>query len=209
MATVGPVSPTPGELTGARTSPDVVEVAPRTCVAISGEKGPETEEFAASVGALYRIAYGLKFARKKAAGGDFKVGALVGIWWAEGHDLTTGQVPARDTWRWQVQIDVPPGITPEEITEVADAAVSKKGGKLEGSPYARKVLLTHEPARRYGRILHVGPFEDEAQSFDKIEALIDSEGLEREMWHVEVYLSDPQRTAPEKLRTVLLSPIVA
>ena len=82
MATGSPVSNTPREFTAARTSADVVEVPPRTCLAISGKQGPETEEFAASVGALYGIAYGLKFARKKATGDDFKVGALVGVWWA-------------------------------------------------------------------------------------------------------------------------------
>jgi len=208
MATRSPVSPTPDELTKARTNPDIVDVPPRTCLAISGEKGPETEQFAASVGALYGIAYGLKFARKKTTGDDYKVGALVGMWWAEGHDLTTGQVPPRDTWRWMVELDVPSVSTSEEVLAVVDASVRKKGGKLAGSPYAQKVEFAQEPARRFGRILHVGPFADEPQSFDKIEALLDSEGMQREMWHVEVYLSDPQRTAPEKLKTVLLVPIV-
>jgi hypothetical protein len=207
MATESPVSPTPTELTGARTSPDVVEVPSRTCLALAGEKGPETEEFSSSVGALYGIAYGLKFAQKKTKGKDFKVGALVGIWWAEGHDLTTGRVPPRDTWRWTVQLDVPSVVSSEEVGAVVNTAVAKRGGKLEGSAYAKRVELAHEPARRFGRILHVGPFSEEPRSLDAMETMLDSKGLQREMWHVEVYLSDPQRTAPEKLRTVLLVPI--
>jgi len=207
MTTGSPVSPTPVELTKARMTPDIVEVRPRTFLAISGEEGPETEEFAASIGALYGIAYSLKFSRKKTIGDDFKVGALVGIWWAEGHDLSTGQVPPRDTWRWTVQIDVPEDVAADEVAAAVGTAVRKKGGKLEGTPYAGKVTLTQEAARRYGRILHVGPFADEPQSFERIDDLLKREGLAREMWHVEVYLSDPQRTAPEKLKTVLLSPI--
>lgn len=207
MAKGNPLSPTPVELTEARVVPEIVQVPVRTCLSVSGEKGPDTEEFAASIGALYSIAYGLKFARKKATGDDFKIGALVGIWWAEGHDLTPGEVPPRDAWRWAVQVDVPPGVTAEEVSVVVHAAVTKKGGKLTGSPYALKVELVHEPTRRFGRILHVGPFADEQQSFDKIEVLLDSERLKREMWHVEIYLSDPQRTAAEKLKTVLLLPV--
>jgi len=209
MGTGRPPSAIPDELIRARTSPDIVLVPGRTCLAISGEKGPETEEFSASVGALYGVAYGLKFARKKTTGEDFKVGALVGIWWAEGHDLTTGEVPPRDSWRWAVQLDVPDNVTSEEVTTVVDAAVGKRGGKLAGSAYAPKIALEREPERRFGRILHVGPFADEPQSFDEIESLLDLEGLQREMWHVEVYLSDPQRTAPEKLKTVLLRPIAS
>jgi len=209
MGTGRPPSAIPDELIRARTSPDIVLVPGRTCLAISGEKGPETEEFSASVGALYGVAYGLKFARKKTTGEDFKVGALVGIWWAEGHDLTTGEVPPRDSWRWAVQLDVPDNVTSEEVTTVVDAAVGKRGGKLAGSAYAPKIALEREPERRFGRILHVGPFADEPQSFDRIESLLDLEGLQREMWHVEVYLSDPQRTAPEKLKTVLLRPIAS
>lgn len=207
MTIEGPVSPTPNELTGARTSPDVVEVPTRTYLALSGEKGPETEEFSASVGALYGIAYGLKFARKKATGDDFRIGALVGIWWSEGHDLTTGRLPPRETWRWTVQLDVPATVSNDEVEAVVNTAVTKRGGKLEGSAYARRVALVREPARRFGRILHVGPFSEEPKSLDAMEAMLDSKGLRREMWHVEVYLSDPQRTSPEKLRTALLSPI--
>jgi len=207
MATSNPVLPTPDGLTKARTVPDIVQVPGRTCLAISGEKGPETVAFSASIGALYGIAYSLKFSRKKTTGDDFKVGALVGIWWAEGHDLSTGQVPPRDTWRWTVQIDAPQDITGEEVATIVDTAVTRKGGKLEASPYARQVALSHEPARRFARILHVGPFSEEPRSFAMMEAFLQSVELKREMWHVEVYLSDPQRTAPDKLKTVLLIPV--
>jgi len=209
MATSNPVLPTPDELTKARTVPDIVQVPGRTCLAISGEKGPETVAFSASIGALYGIAYSLKFSRKKTTGDDFKVGALVGVWWAEGYDLTAGEVPPRDSWRWTVQLDVPHVVTGEEVAAVVDAAVRKKGGKLAGSPYAPNIRLAHEASRRFGRVLHVGPFSEEHLGFAKIGALLNSEGLQREMWHIEVYLSDPQRTVPDKLRTVLLCPIVS
>lgn len=200
-------SPTPVELTGAGRTADVVEVPPRVFLAISGAGAPESPEFAASLGALYGVAYGLKFGRKKAGGADFKVGALVGIWRIAGLTSAQGEVPSRDSWRWTLQLDVPPDITVDEVRGTAAAATAKKGGKLQGSPYAAQVELAQEPARRYGRILHLGPYAEEPASFAAIEAHLSASGLTREPWHVEVYLSDPGRTAPDKLKTVLLAPV--
>ena len=209
MAATSHVSSIPVELTGASTRPDIVEVPPRSCLAISGAGAPDSAEFSSSIGALYGVAYGLKFGRKKATGEDFKVGPLVGVWWAEGPNMAEGEVPPRDSWRWTVQLDVPPDVVAKNVEAIIEAALAKKGGKLEGSTYVRHVALVQQPSRRFGRILHVGPFADEPRSFDAIGALLESEGLQREMWHVEVYLSDPQRTAQEKLKTVLLTPIVS
>jgi len=150
----------------------------------------------------------LKFSRKKTVGKDFKVGALVGVWRADVRAHLAGQVPPGDSWRWTLQLDVPPDVTDTDVQDTVSAAVAKKGGKLEGSPFPSRVTLVRETARRYGRILHVGPYSDEPTSFNTIESLLKSLGLEREPWHVEVYLSDPGRTAPDKLRTALLAPVM-
>jgi hypothetical protein len=208
MVTSGPSSPAPRELTSATSKPDVVTVPQRLLLALSGEGSPQSPEFAASIGALYGIAYGLKFL-KKTVGEDFKVGPLVGVWRAMGTPLDTSHVLPPDTWRWTVQIDVPLGVTQAEVAQTIDAAVTKRGGKLEGSPYAKRVALIEEPARRYGRMLHIGPYADEPASFNAIGAALEHEGLQREPWHVEVYLSDPGRVAPDKLKTVLLAPVRA
>lgn len=202
-----PGSRTPREMTDAKRTADVVTVPPRVFLAISGAGAPESPEFAASLGALYGIAYGLKFGRKKAGGPDFKVGALVGIWRITELPSVQDGIPSRDSWRWTMQLDVPCDVTVEEVRETADAALAKKGGKLQGSPCARLVELQSEPARRYGRILHLGPYAEEPASFAAIETQLSAGGLQREPWHVEVYLSDPGRTAPDKLKTVLLAPV--
>jgi hypothetical protein len=203
-----PVPPTPVELTGGKITPDVVEVPSRSFIAISGEGAPDSADFASSIGALYGIAYGLKTSRKKAGGDDFKVGAMVGVWRAEAGAHLAGHVPPRDAWRWTLQIDVPGDVTPETVHEIAAIAVTKKGGKLAGSPYAMRVDLVKEPARQFGRMLHVGPYSAEPESFETIGTMLKSQGLRREPWHIEVYLSDPGRVAPEKLKTVLLAPVV-
>ncbi len=208
MAKGAPVSPTPIDLTDAKKTPDVVEVPSRHVLSIDGEGSPSDAEFAASIGALYGIAYGLKFDRKRSGGHDFKVGALVGVWRAAAReDSVPGTVPPRDSWSWTLQIDMPTDVTIEEVQKAVDAAVTKKGGKLEGSPHARRLALVTESPCRCCRMLHIGPYSEEPRSFQVMQAFLDSSGLRREPWHVEVYLSDPGRTAPEKLKTVLLVPV--
>jgi len=195
---------TPVELTKAKAKPDFVDVPSRAVLVISGSGSPESPEFAGSVGALYGVSYALRFARKKADRPVFKVGVLEGEWWAEGADLPQHGVPSRDTWRWRLRMGVPPDVKPAELAEVVEAVTGKRGGKLEGDPFAPAVELVELPACQMARILHVGPYATEPESFQVMDEFLAEEGVERALDHVEVYLSDPGRTAPEKLRTALL-----
>lgn len=202
-----PTTPTPPELLKAGRTPDVVVVPERLAITLRGAGSPDAPAFADAVGALYGVAYTMRFARKKTGLPVFKVGTLEGDWWAEGDDLPTDRVPDREAWRWEVRIAMPDDATEEELAEAVEAATTKKRGKLEGSVLAREVTLVRLSPQRFGRILHVGPYAEEAASFELIEGLLETEGLGRENRHTEVYLSDPSRTAPEKLRTVLLVPV--
>ena len=202
-----PFLPTPNALLKSKTQPDLVDVPSRLVIALGGAGGPEEPLFSASIAALYGISYALRFGRKKAGRPVFKVGVLEGEWRAEGQDLSIREVPSRDAWRWRLQMCVPDDVTKEELKVGVEAATTKRGGKLEGSEQAQRIeLLCIEPAR-FARVLHVGPYSTEPESFAKIDQLLSREGLGREPWHVEVYLSDPSRTAPEKLRTGLLTKI--
>ncbi len=207
MASSGPASAAPAALITATKNAEVVEVPARLVLTLSGEGSPSSPEFEASIAALYGIAYGLKFRRKKGGGQDFKVGPLVGIWWAVEAPTEPGQVPPENAWRWAVQLDVPADVTHGDVQETIGEAVAKRGGKLEGNQYAKRVALVLEPARRFGRILHLGSYADEPASFETIGARLKSEGLVREPWHIEVYLSDPGRVPADKLKTVLLAPL--
>ena len=205
--TAKPFVPTPKELTEATRKPDLVEVPARLVLALDGAGGPEEPEFAESVSALYGIAYGLRFARKGAGLPVFKVGVLEGEWRAEGVDLPIHEVPSRDTWRWRLQICVPADVTTDEVEAVIETATTRRRGKLEGSELARSIRLRPIGPSRYARILHVGPYAAEPQSIARIDAYLSDQGLTREPWHVEVYLSAPDRTSEEKLETVLLTKV--
>ncbi len=198
-----PTLPMPSELLDASVTPDVVTAPTRTVLAIEGAGPPDEPAYVSGLAALSGIAYSLKFARKNGGGTPFKIGALECRWWAAVDDGEFLQAP-RDKWRWRLRIAMPDDVTEAEVAGTVRAAVGKKGGKLENSLDAVKVFLEHVPAQRFGRALHVGPYADEPRTFAVIHALLQKEVLLPAYAHVEVYVSDPRRTLPAKLRTVLL-----
>jgi hypothetical protein len=202
-AKAAPDLPMPRALLDAAPSADVVTIPPRRVLAIEGAGAPEGELFQTAVGALYGVAYTLKFARKKTGGADFKIGPLEGRWWAalEG---TAFLIAPRDTWRWRLRIAMPDDVTKTEVAEAIAAATRKKGGKLEGSAAAETVRLERIAAQKVGRALHVGPYAEEGRTFDAIEKALAAAGVKPAFSHVEIYLGDPRRTPPARLRTVLL-----
>jgi len=195
--------PMPRALIDAGSDPDVVALPARRAVAIDGAGPPDGGAFASSLGALYGGAYGLKFARKGRGAATFAIGPLEGRWWAEGAGADLATAP-RAAWRWRLRIAVPDDVGHAELGEVVRAATSKKGGKLEGSAEALRLFVERIAPARHGRILHVGPYSEEPRSFARIDAALAQAGLRPARSHVEIYLSDPRRTAPARLRTVLL-----
>jgi hypothetical protein len=193
----------PAVLYDATETADIVTVPARTVLAIANQGAPESDVFQESVGAMYGVAYTLKFARKKAGGRDFKIGPLEARWWAADGKRPLMDVP-RAEWQWELRLAIPADVTAPELAAVIAAATAKKGGKLAGSAAARRAKVEHLPAARYGRVLHVGPYGEEARSFDKIIAAFEAAGLTPKHRHSEVYLSDPRRTKPARLKTVLL-----
>lgn len=198
----------PPELFEAPPAADIVTVPARKVVAITGRGAPEGEAFQRSIGAAYGVAYTIKFARKRLGRPDFRIGPLEGRWWVDDPTRRLPDVP-RAEWNWTLRIAVPPDVAPKEVAEAVESVTTKKGGKLEGSPEARCVALTLLPAARYGRALHVGPYAQEGDTFARIIAQVEQAGLAPGAAHLEVYLNDPRRTKPEKLKTVLLLELAA
>ena len=205
QTTAGNGSPVPEELVSATRAADIAAVPKRQCLAIDGTGSPKDPAFAQAIGALYGTAYTLKFGRKKATNAkqDFKVGPLEGRWSADVPPGTKG-VPSPDRWRWRLRIGLPADVTREEVERIKGDVVAKKNGKLHGSALVALVFLESIPARRAGRILHVGPYGKEPASFDLIAQVLEKAKLPAAPTHIEVYLNDPSRTNPDKLKTVLL-----
>jgi hypothetical protein len=201
-------SPVPRELVSATRTADIVSVPSRRCLAIDGVGSPQDPKFEQSAAALYGVSYALKFARKKAAKGDFKVGPLEGHWSADATWRGTGKPPP-EAWHWRLRIGVPADVTKDDVERIKHEVVSKKGGKLQGNVIVPHVFLESIPTQRLGRVLHVGPYAEEAASFALISAALDHAGLTQAPTHIEVYRNDPRRTRPAALETVLFRELAA
>ena len=143
----------------------------------------------------------MKFAIKRAPSGiDHVVMPLEGLWRVPGQTGYPEGGP--DAWSWTLMIKQPDEVTQELAEEaIHDAAVRKP------LPAATKLRLERFHEGRSAQVLYVGPFTDERPTIERLMAFIRDQGHEPEGRHHEIYLSDPSRTAPEKLKTIIRHPI--
>lgn len=181
----------------------VVEVPDLQYLMVDGHGDPNTSPaYSEAIEALYPTAYTLKFASKQDLGRDHVVMPLEGLWWAEDMDAFT---TARDKsqWDWTLMIMVPDWID----GAMFDAAVGKVAAKNRPSRLDDVRLATLSEGRCV-QTLHLGPYGDEAAVLARMhDEFIPDNGLRMVGKHHEVYLSDPRRTAPAKLRTLLRQPV--
>ncbi len=181
-------------------APALVATKPGRYLAIAGSGDPNAPAFGEKVGALYAVAYAVKMARKK-AGRDFKVAGLEGLWWGVGGNGWMIEQP-RDGWRWKILIRMPAFVTAAEVSAAAKRLLAKGKAKAIG-----RVTLERLAEGRSVQMLHVGPYAREGPTMDAMLAFATSKGLKYTGRHHEIYLSDPGRTPPAKLRTILRHPV--
>ncbi|QXF81426.1 hypothetical protein HBA53_10475 [Rhodococcus pyridinivorans] len=176
-------------------------------LAVDGKGDPNgSEEYADAVEALYSVAYTLKFTSKKELGRDFVVGPLEGLWWSE--DMTTFLTRDRDSWSWRMLIAQPPWITDDMMNDAIETAGDKARAKKNPLPSLPRVRPFRLAEGRALQILHVGPYDDEGPVLQCLHTQVMPErGVTFAGDHHEIYLSDPRRTAPEKLKTILRQPV--
>ncbi len=185
----------------ARKKPLIVTVQPARYLAIQGRGEPGGEEFQIRVGALYAAAFTLKFS-SKGEGRDYAVCKLEAIWWADGcSDGDFSKVP-KEQWRWQLIIRTPDFIDDGALSAAADKILAK--GKC---PEIVDVRLEELDEGRCVQMLHVGPYEDEPETMAVMRAFAEEQGLAFAGRHHEIYLSDPRRVEPARLRTILRMPV--
>lgn len=179
----------------------LIDVPELRYLAIDGHGDPNTSPaYAAAVGALYATAYTLKFA-SKAAGRDLVVGPLEGLWWAE--DPTVFTKRAKDSWNWTMLVHLPDWLGDEQVEDARRSALAKK--KLPAIAEVRPLTLREG---RCAQVLHIGSYDDEGPILATLhEEFLPANNLREAGHHHEVYLGDPRRTEPSKLRTVLRQPV--
>jgi len=181
--------------------PVIVEVPELAFLMIDGRGDPNTSEaYQEAVEALYSIAYTAKFRLKKAdPERDFKVTPLEGLWWSDSEQPRMDELQAqRDDWNWTMMLALPDQVTAAEVAAAAEAAARRRP-----VPAAGRARLERFAEGLAAQIMHVGPYSAEAPTIERLHAFVEAQGYEFRGRHHEIYLGDPRRTAPERLKTVI------
>ena len=178
----------------------IVEVPPMNYFMVDGEGGPAAESYQQAIEALYGLSFTVKFDVKKGVGLDYTVMPLEGLWWAK--DITAFSADRKDEWLWKMMIMQPDYVTTKHVNAATKQLREKK------NPLALDKIRFDSYHEGFSvQILHIGPYDDEGPTIAQMHKFIDENGYQLHMKHHEIYLSDPRRSKPEKLKTVLRQPI--
>ena len=179
----------------------VVDVPPMNFLMIDGAGDPNiSPEYKQAIEALYSLSYALKFKVKKDIGVDYVVMPLEGLWWTD--DPSQFSMSNKELWKWTAMIMQPEYVTPE-LFEKTLAEVRRK----KGLPALDKVRFETYHEGLSVQIMHIGPYAAEEPTIARLHRFIEENGYELNGKHHEIYLSDPRRTAPERLKTILRQPV--
>ena len=183
----------------------IVDVPPLPFLMIDGAGNPNTsQDYRDALETLYGLSYTLKFGVKLGKYGkqkvDYPVMALEGLWWAD--DLRAFSSARKDEWKWTAMIMQPDIITPE-LVELARADLIEK----KNPAAAPKIRLEAYHEGLSAQIMYFGPYADEGPTIQRLHDFIHESGHQLRGKHHEIYVGDPRRTAPEKLKTVIRQPM--
>ena len=179
----------------------LVDVPPFNYLMIDGRGDPNTaQDYKEAVETLYAVAYTLKFMLKKGEiGQDYVVMPLQGLWWVD--NMAEFNVERKEDWQWTMMILQPPPVSEAMVR----AAIVQTAGK-KNPPALDKVRFASLHEGTTAQIMHIGPYAAEAPNIEKIHQFIAANGGQLRGKHHEIYLSDPRRTAAEKLKTIIRQP---
>jgi len=183
-----------------KTTPSIVAVPPMRFIAIDGEGDPNGEDFALRTAALYSLSYAVKMSYRSGSPPEgyyeYTVYPLEGVW-----DLIDRSVPhtVKSNLKYTIMIRQPEFLTPELFERFRAETARKKP-----NPYLSAARFAEIAEGLCCQMLHIGSYDDEPASFAAMEAYCRENGWRRaSLTHREIYLSDPRKTAPDKLQTVL------
>lgn len=183
-----------------------ITLPPMKFITITGQGSPESTGFHEAIQALYGIAFtikmGLKFNKLEAPDEyyDFKVSPLEGLWWQNNGKFF--DMNDKASWQWRLMIMVPDFVDNELVEKARVQAVSKH----PDIPYHRVILEEFEEGKSI-QTTHIGPYADEAVTVKKLLAYAKEHNYRIDGKHHEIYMGDPRRTKPEKLKTVIRYPV--
>jgi hypothetical protein len=180
----------------------VVDVPRLDFLMVDGHGDPNTSPaYKEAVEALYAVSYKLKFMSKKEQGKDYVVPPLEGLWWAQDMQAFT-TLRDKSAWDWTMMI-----LQPDWVDQGMFAKAVEAVRKSEDRPGLSRLRLDQYVEGLSVQILHVGSYDAEAPVIARMHAFINENGYQPSGKHHEIYLSDPRKVPPEKLKTVLRQPV--
>lgn len=189
--------------------PGIIDIPEMNYIAVRGKGDPNDPdgEYKAAMGMLYGIAFTIKMSYKGShqIEGYFSyvVPPLEGLWWQE--NIQGIDYAHKETFQWIAMIRLPEFVTKEEFNWAIQEATAKKKAdfsKVEYFTYKEGACV---------QCMHIGSYDSEPATIGMMEDYAANQGympdFESGRFHHEIYLSDPRRTAAEKLRTVIRQPV--
>lgn len=196
-----------------KAKPMLIDVPEMLFIAVDGKGNPNTcAEYKEALEILYGLSFTVKMSKMNGTQPegyfDYVVPPLEGLWYTEGCDgfFDGMKLTDKDRFQWTSMIRQPEFVT-ESVFESAKAALQKKKPLLDLGK-ARLVKMTEG---RCVQLMHIGPYDDEPASIEKMKRFAEENGYAEDFsekrFHHEIYLSDPRKCAPERLRTVIRHPV--
>ena len=178
---------------------EVLRIPRMKYIMVDGRGSPESDDFHQAIGTMYNVAYTMKFRSKKLLKKDYNVMALEGLWWMEGGGFDPVR---RESWQWTLMIVQPDFVTPKLFADSVKKAKAKKN-----PPGLELARLAPFAEGLCAQTVHVGPYSTESQTIALLDAFVKDHGYKMVGKHHEIYMGDPRRAAPSKLRTIIRHPI--
>ncbi len=179
----------------------IVKIPAMKFLMVDGKGDPnKSPDYVEAMQALYTTAYTLKFGLKKSDGIDFTMLPLEGLWWAD--DMNSFKAGRKDEWYWTMMMALPNVVTAKQVKQAVAQATEKKG--LPGLTRLRFEKFTEGLV---AQIMHIGSYSAEGPTIETLHEFIAENGYARSGKHHEIYMGDPRRTAPSKLKTIIRQPI--
>ena len=191
----------------ATSKPELLTIGKAQFLSITGKGDPSGKTYADKLQALYSVAYAVKFLYK-AMDKDFVVAKLEGLWSFDEDKyagLSADEAPLkipRSEWNYRMLIRIPDFVTREQLERAVKTVVNQKQISL-----AAEIERFEMEEGKVVQMLHKGPFSEEPETLKQIVAFCEEHRLSKNGLHHEIYLSDPRKTAPEKLKTILREPV--
>jgi len=184
----------------------LLHVPLRRYLMIEGNALPGSQGFGAAIGTLYPVAYTLHFALKR-RGIEAPVGALEGLYWVDQEGpITTAAFraspDARNPWSWRLMLPVPDAANDEDIRAAVHDATAKRH-----PPLIEQLRCDAWEEGPVAQLMHIGPYEAEPDTLERLQQAIAEAGLRLRGCHHEIYISDPNHTRPERIKTLLRQPV--